>query len=191
MKAVQLMVEAPVLRPGPRGGSVSRSGRCVAVIKGGSRWDAASGTRRSHRPTTPQNTAPRPATTSPATCTATLASISGDGRNWDAGTAMGCSTPRKPRCQRRHSSSGAIRRLGQQTSCRKLPAFCTEHVPMSAPDDAASPHWRLYRIPEAMELLSLSRTVIYEQIRAGRLRSVTQGRAGSSRPTPWPNTWRC
>jgi hypothetical protein len=34
MKAVQLMVEAPVLRPGPRGGSVSRSGRCVAVIKG-------------------------------------------------------------------------------------------------------------------------------------------------------------
>lgn len=28
-----------------------------------------------------------------------------------------------------------------------------------------------------MELLSLSRTVIYEQIRTGRLRSVTQGRA--------------
>jgi excisionase family DNA binding protein len=27
-----------------------------------------------------------------------------------------------------------------------------------------------------MQLLSLSRTVIYEQIRAGRLRSVTQGR---------------
>ena len=48
---------------------------------------------------------------------------------------------------------------------------------MSAQDDAASPRWRLYRIPEAMELLSLSRTVIYEQIRAGRLRSVTQGRA--------------
>ncbi|MFI9528058.1 helix-turn-helix domain-containing protein [Micromonospora rosaria] len=35
----------------------------------------------------------------------------------------------------------------------------------------------LYRIPEAMALLSLSRTVIYEQIRSGRLRSVTQGRA--------------
>jgi excisionase family DNA binding protein len=34
----------------------------------------------------------------------------------------------------------------------------------------------LYRICEAMELLSMSRTVIYEQIRAGRLRSVTQGR---------------
>ena len=35
----------------------------------------------------------------------------------------------------------------------------------------------LYRIPEAMELLSLSRTVIYEQIRAGRLRTVAEGRA--------------
>ncbi len=35
----------------------------------------------------------------------------------------------------------------------------------------------LYRIPEAMALLSMSRTVIYEQIRAGRLRAVKQGRA--------------
>ena len=35
----------------------------------------------------------------------------------------------------------------------------------------------LWRIPEAMQLLSMSRTVIYEQIRTGRLRSVTQGRA--------------
>jgi excisionase family DNA binding protein len=34
----------------------------------------------------------------------------------------------------------------------------------------------LYRIPEAMALLSLSRSVLYEQIRSGRLRSVTQGR---------------
>jgi excisionase family DNA binding protein len=34
----------------------------------------------------------------------------------------------------------------------------------------------LYRIPEAMTLLSLSRSVIYEQIRAGRLRTVKQGR---------------
>ena len=38
------------------------------------------------------------------------------------------------------------------------------------------PAWRLYRIPEAMVLLSMSRSVIYEQIRAGRLRSVCQGR---------------
>ncbi|GAA1264183.1 excisionase [Planotetraspora silvatica] len=34
----------------------------------------------------------------------------------------------------------------------------------------------LYRITDAMYLLSLSRSVIYEQIRSGRLRSVTQGR---------------
>ncbi|MGH3550837.1 MAG: helix-turn-helix domain-containing protein [Pseudonocardiaceae bacterium] len=36
---------------------------------------------------------------------------------------------------------------------------------------------RLYRIPEAMQLLSMSRSVIYEQIRAGRLRTVNQGRS--------------
>jgi excisionase family DNA binding protein len=35
----------------------------------------------------------------------------------------------------------------------------------------------LYRIPEAMRLLSLSRSVIYNQIRAGRLRSVKEGSA--------------
>jgi excisionase family DNA binding protein len=35
---------------------------------------------------------------------------------------------------------------------------------------------RLYRIPEAMRLLSISRSVLYEQLRAGRLRPVTQGR---------------
>lgn len=34
----------------------------------------------------------------------------------------------------------------------------------------------LYRIPEAMTLLSMSRTVIYDQIRRGRLRSVKRGR---------------
>jgi excisionase family DNA binding protein len=35
----------------------------------------------------------------------------------------------------------------------------------------------LYRVTEVMALLSLSRTVIYEQIRSGRLRSVCQGRS--------------
>jgi excisionase family DNA binding protein len=35
---------------------------------------------------------------------------------------------------------------------------------------------QLYRVPEAMGLPSISRSVIYEQIRSGRLRSVTQGR---------------
>jgi excisionase family DNA binding protein len=34
----------------------------------------------------------------------------------------------------------------------------------------------LYTVPEAMEMLNLSRTVIYEQIRSGRLLTVTQGR---------------
>lgn len=47
---------------------------------------------------------------------------------------------------------------------------------MNAPSNTPTPGWQLYRIPEAMQLLSLSRTVIYQQIRAGRLRSVTQGR---------------
>jgi excisionase family DNA binding protein len=35
---------------------------------------------------------------------------------------------------------------------------------------------QLYRVPEAMTLLSISRSVIYEQIRSGRLHSVRQGR---------------
>jgi excisionase family DNA binding protein len=34
----------------------------------------------------------------------------------------------------------------------------------------------LYRIPEAMRQLSLSRSVMYELIRSGRLRTVKQGR---------------
>ncbi len=42
---------------------------------------------------------------------------------------------------------------------------------INAPD-----HKALFRISEAMQLLSLSRSVIYEQIRAGRLRTVKQGR---------------
>jgi excisionase family DNA binding protein len=43
--------------------------------------------------------------------------------------------------------------------------------------DQPVPIRRLYRVPEVMELLSMSRSVIYEQIRSGRLGSVTQGRA--------------
>ena len=33
----------------------------------------------------------------------------------------------------------------------------------------------LYRVPEAMRLLSMSRSVIYQQLRTGRLRSVKEG----------------
>lgn len=35
----------------------------------------------------------------------------------------------------------------------------------------------LYSVPEVMALLSMSRTVVYEQMRSGRLRSVSEGRA--------------
>lgn len=45
------------------------------------------------------------------------------------------------------------------------------------PLNTVVPERHLYRIPEAMQLLSMSRSVIFEQIRAGRLRSVTQGRS--------------
>ena len=43
------------------------------------------------------------------------------------------------------------------------------------PAPGPEPGKALYRIPEAMRLLSLSRSVIYNQIRAGRLRSVKEG----------------
>ncbi|NVI89662.1 helix-turn-helix domain-containing protein [Actinomadura sp. BRA 177] len=36
---------------------------------------------------------------------------------------------------------------------------------------------RLFKVEEAMTLLALSRSVIFEELRAGRLRSVTVGRA--------------
>ena len=42
---------------------------------------------------------------------------------------------------------------------------------------APSPAKQLYRVRDAMAVLSLSRSVIYEQIRSGRLESVTQGRS--------------
>jgi len=35
----------------------------------------------------------------------------------------------------------------------------------------------LYRVTEAMAVLSMSRSAIYEEIRAGRLRSVKRGRS--------------
>ncbi len=47
---------------------------------------------------------------------------------------------------------------------------------MQARSEEPSAQQRLYRVPEAMRILSLSRSVIYEQIRSGRLKSVTQGR---------------
>ncbi|MFI0448227.1 helix-turn-helix domain-containing protein [Actinomadura sp. 6N118] len=39
------------------------------------------------------------------------------------------------------------------------------------------PNMRLFKVEEAMELLSLGRNTIFEEMRLGRLRSVTVGRA--------------
>ena len=55
----------------------------------------------------------------------------------------------------------------------------TAHAPHADPGKTnvghADPGKKLYRIPEAMRLLSLSRSVIYNQLRSGRLRSVKEG----------------
>jgi excisionase family DNA binding protein len=50
---------------------------------------------------------------------------------------------------------------------------------MNRNDTAAqpTPGKLLYKVPEAMTVLSLSRSVIYEEIRSGRLRTVTRGRS--------------
>ncbi|QWF80464.1 helix-turn-helix domain-containing protein [Amycolatopsis sp. CA-230715] len=47
----------------------------------------------------------------------------------------------------------------------------------TAPLVTAVPPRHLYRVPEAMRLLALSRSVIYELMRAGRLKFVKEGRA--------------
>ena len=44
------------------------------------------------------------------------------------------------------------------------------------PATAPTPTRQLYKVAEAAVVLSISRSVIYEQIRSGRLRSVHQGR---------------
>ncbi|MFG1999730.1 helix-turn-helix domain-containing protein [Spirillospora sp. NPDC048911] len=48
---------------------------------------------------------------------------------------------------------------------------------MTTPSLEAPSSARLYRVDEAMKLLALSRSVIYELIRSGRLRSVREGRS--------------
>jgi excisionase family DNA binding protein len=42
--------------------------------------------------------------------------------------------------------------------------------------DESTPDRELYRVSEVMTLLSLSRSVLYEELRSGRLRSVHRGR---------------
>ncbi|MFF1340747.1 helix-turn-helix domain-containing protein [Streptomyces sp. NPDC058290] len=48
---------------------------------------------------------------------------------------------------------------------------------LATPERGAAAAPLLLKVPEAMRVLSLSRTVIYELIRAGRLRAVNEGRA--------------
>lgn len=53
---------------------------------------------------------------------------------------------------------------------------------MTTPAVASThPGKQLYRVEEAMLILSMSRSVIYQQLRSGRLRSVKEG---SSRRIP-------
>ena len=47
----------------------------------------------------------------------------------------------------------------------------------SAPGPEQLNDLQLYRVKDAMRLLNLSRTVVYELMQTGRLRSVQQGRA--------------
>jgi excisionase family DNA binding protein len=51
----------------------------------------------------------------------------------------------------------------------------TSHAPRADTGKADTSERALYRVSEAMRLLSLSRSVIYNQIRVGRLRSVKEG----------------
>ncbi|MBK1784557.1 helix-turn-helix domain-containing protein [Prauserella cavernicola] len=48
---------------------------------------------------------------------------------------------------------------------------------MDTTTPAAVPAKHLYRVTEAMRLLSMSRSVIYEEMRGGRLRFVKRGRS--------------
>jgi excisionase family DNA binding protein len=48
---------------------------------------------------------------------------------------------------------------------------------VSASDSGRLSDLQLYEVTDAMRMLRLSKTVIYELIRSGRLRSVKQGRA--------------
>ena len=55
------------------------------------------------------------------------------------------------------------------------------HTTTTVPATKEDTRKALYKVPEAMTLLSLSRTVIYEQIRSNRLRTV---KVGKSRRVP-------
>ena len=59
-----------------------------------------------------------------------------------------------------------------------LPLLSTHLAEYAGPDGHTSISRlepQLYRVTDVMQVLSMSRTVIYEQLRSGRLRSVKQG----------------
>lgn len=58
------------------------------------------------------------------------------------------------------------------------PTHSSERTPtMSTPDSSAQRlDVQLYKVRDAMKVLSVSRSVIFELLRSGRLRSVKQGR---------------
>ena len=81
--------------------------------------------------------------------------------------------PRRPaRARLRSPRTRALTTMPHDTASR--PKESDEHV---SPSEANRK--QLYRVADAMVVLSMSRSVIYEQIRSGRLRSVTQGRSAA------------
>jgi excisionase family DNA binding protein len=56
---------------------------------------------------------------------------------------------------------------------------------------AEVPRRVLYRVEEAVVLLGLSRSQLYELIRSGRLQTVREGRVGSSQPRRSMPTCHC
>lgn len=58
-----------------------------------------------------------------------------------------------------------------------VPVQEESRVALTVVNSTRSGDVQLHRVADAMRVLSMSRTVIYEQIRSGRLRSVKQGRS--------------
>jgi excisionase family DNA binding protein len=88
--------------------------------------------------------------------------------------AIACSIRRqlRPHQQQRSEHAADHTHSTLRTTQPRFTVTSTQRVATNPTTDSP----RLYRIPEAMRLLSISRSVLYEQLRAGRLRSVTQGR---------------
>ena len=75
-----------------------------------------------------------------------------------------------------HNLSAVHWRLSVKT-CAVISLEGTTMAIVSASGSIELDDLQLYRVKDAMRLLKLSRTVIYEQLRTGRLGSVKQGRA--------------